>query len=283
MSLIGEPVEQIFVIFLSGGRTGRGVTMETVGLTLGDYFHKAQSGTFTKGDDANTFKMDRWDGKRIIWSDEANVTKFNLDMVKLITGGGYVSVAGKYQDERDQKVTYTPFFTTNTLPKLPNDSATRGRFHISEWYVAPTAEQWDTFKGPDKSERVPDYLYRTSGNGSGILNWLLEGLRDYRENGLVVPEEFKALATDHLSSGDLETQFYAEGIEEDQDRIGSSASAIWTVYQEFYRETHGSDAFVEPTRNAFIRNLEQQFPMTKRGGQKYFKTVRLVEREKHVN
>ena len=48
------------------------------------------------------------------------------------------------------------------------------------------------------------------GEISGILNWALEGWRDYRENGLQVPAAVKNATSEYKSESDTLTAFISE-------------------------------------------------------------------------
>ena len=50
------------------------------------------------------------------------------------------------------------------------------------------------------------------GEISGILNWALEGWRDYNENGLNVPEVVKIATSEYKSESDTLAAFISENV-----------------------------------------------------------------------
>jgi hypothetical protein len=70
----------------------------------------------------------------------------------------------------------------------------------------------------------------------GILNRLLEGLSDYRTNGLAVPPDLKAAAEEYCSSSDMLATFIADEIVLD-DKATLGAQAFYTSYHGWCLQT----------------------------------------------
>ena len=85
------------------------------------------------------------------------------------------------------------FMTTNALPVINGADSAMGR-RIA---LVP----FDKIIPEEK--RDPALPERLRAEASGILNRLLEGLKDYRANGLSIPEDLKAKAEEYVQSSDM--------------------------------------------------------------------------------
>ena len=78
-------------------------------------------------------------------------------------------------------------------------------------------------------------LFAEPENMSGILNWMLEGYRMYRSQGLAMPDSVKQATMDYQMFSDKMGQFFDENI---QEKPGSELrrAAIYTRYKEWCQE-----------------------------------------------
>jgi putative DNA primase/helicase len=91
---------------------------------------------------------------------------------------------------------------------------------------------------PGEADPVFDrkYLYAEA---DGILNWVLEGLRDFRENGLMEPEDVIQAQVTHREQSDsvvrfLEDQFQEEVLVPNED--GSiRTQELYLLYEDWCR------------------------------------------------
>jgi putative DNA primase/helicase len=86
----------------------------------------------------------------------------------------------------------------------------------------------------------------------GILNWLLDGFRLWRESGLEVPEAVRLATDEYRTDQDLVGQFLAAAVVRTSNPESHVTSAqLWHAYQKWCQENA-----VDPmSRNAFGRAL----------------------------
>lgn len=210
-SLLGKTLpEEVFFLHIGSGGNGKGVSLDILKKMLGAYATVGQRDTFTRKNGSNRIPADlaSYDGKRLVLIDELNSNqKLDDALLKDVTGGGVIKAEAKNLNPWE----YTPKFTlhirTNHMPDLPSDRSMVRRFRPIKWTVEVTPQQWDSFTD-DENRDVTDFLYNHE--AAGILNWMLEGLRDYRANGLQTPEDLEVEALDMLEESDIHAQFISQ-------------------------------------------------------------------------
>ncbi len=105
---------------------------------------------------------------------------------------------------------------------------------------------------------------------SGILNWLVDGLLDYLENGLVVPAEIQAATNAYRSEMDLVGEFCDACIENLPDN-SVAARELFEAYESWCRANS-----VKPyTERTFAKIMMQKGFRKKMGRIRLYLDVRL--------
>lgn len=296
MSLWGDILEQRFIVMQGSGGNGKGVVGELLGKSLGDYATPATRDVFLKGRGKRTFEQSLWKNVRVLLGDELEDGKGDRDAVvdeaglKLLSGGDKFSAEGKGLAHAPVKPKFTIFLRTNRFPAFSNDAAMRRRFTPTSWPVAPTADQWDSFKDADHSS-VSDYILSQCDNGprgvrklipyqhgSGFLNWMLEGLRKYREDGnrLQIPADLAKLASDTLLGSDPVASFIRDRLEPSTEGRIQSGDML-AAFDHYYLNGYAGKT-KKPSRNVFygaMREIVSYSDNTK--PRWYFYGYRLIE------
>lgn len=247
-SLLGGNAENKMFIPYGGGENGKTVTVNTIGLIVGDYGISADPTTFyVKSSDGPRTDIARMKGARIVSAAEGTAGKqFDESLIKQLTGGDPVTARYLYGREFNFKPTASIWYHTNHLPKIRD----RDKGIWRRPYPIPFTASIPADK------KVKDYdviLYNEE--GSGILNWLLTGLKlylngdDKTKSGLLFP---KAI-TDAIEQYRIQTDVLAEFMENyvitgnEKDRI--ARGDLWTAYK-----THQDSEKAMPKSkfNAFI-------------------------------
>ena len=100
------------------------------------------------------------------------------------------------------------FFVTNHLPQCSDDPAFWRRLVLIEFKASFVDEPGQ--RGPERYTRDPAMGDRLRGQGSQLLNWLLEGLRSYLEQGLNPPEQVRAAKSSYKSDMDYVARYIEE-------------------------------------------------------------------------
>lgn len=191
---------------------------------LGDYSAKSKPDTlaYTGKPNANAASEDvaRLKGKRFVSISEPNKT-MHLDVAKVkdMTGGGTQTARFLHENSFQFKPEFKIFIDTNYRPRVTDETLfTSGRVHVLPFERHFSADEQEK----DLSEKLAE-------EKSGILNWLLDGLRMYKEAGKLEPCEESLKATEeYREDSDKIGQFWAECMEESKENCKGGA-----VYRQF--------------------------------------------------
>jgi putative DNA primase/helicase len=236
-ALIGKVIDQIFVVHTGSGGNGKGVFLDVNSRVMGEYATVGQRESFIRKNNSNRIPADiaSMEGKRIVLVDELNDNQRMDDaLLKDISGGGSIKAEAKNVNPWEYTPKFTLHFRTNHMPDIPSDPSIVRRFHLVKWMATPTSIEWDTFRD-DNHRSVDDYLFQEA---PGILNWLLEGAREYLKNGLSTPEDLEKEALAVLKENDPFLIFASENLatQENYKLEGHklhSAYAQWFKHNEF--------------------------------------------------
>lgn len=224
-ALTGSVAEDcLFMLFGPATRNGKTTLTEAVMSVLGDYSAKSKPDTlaYTGKPNANAASEDvaRLKGKRFVSISEPNKT-MHLDAAKVkdMTGGGTQTARFLHENSFEFKPEFKIFIDTNYRPRVTDETLfSSGRVHVFPFERHFPAEEQEK----DLSEKLLQ-------EKSGILNWLLEGLRMYLETGRLIPCEESIKATEeYREESDKLGQFWAERMEESKDNVKGGA-----VYKAF--------------------------------------------------
>lgn len=189
LSLSGNIYEECFFIFYGPrGRNGKSTLIETI-----SYLHGGSSG-YSIQTAAETFAFSPYKNSRIASGDIARMTKYrfisttelpaglNMDtsLLKSLTGGDTIVARRLYQEEKQFKQTGKIYMHTNYLPYTSD----RTLFSSQRVYVVP----FDRYFSQEERDRGLKTRLIEPENLSGIFNWLLEGFKIYKEEGLNPPK-----------------------------------------------------------------------------------------------
>lgn len=227
-TLVGEQ-SQIFVVHIGDGGNGKGVVLDVSHQIMGTYATTGQHETFTRKSGSNRIPADlaSYDGKRMVVVDELNDgQKMDEALLKNVTGGGTIKAESKGQNPWEYKPRFTLNFRTNYMPELPADPSTLRRFKLLKWVATPTSREWDTFKSKEHRQ-VDEFLLQEA---PGILNWLIEGAREYLENGLQTPPDLEVDALEALEAQDDFLAFMDECTHKTHDATRVKGSAVYDAF-----------------------------------------------------
>jgi putative DNA primase/helicase len=234
-TIIGEVIDQIFAFHIGTGGNGKGVFLDTCSYVLGDYATTGQRESFIRKSNSNRIPADiaSMEGKRMVLVDELNDNqKMDEATLKDLTGGGIVKAEAKNMNPWEYTPKFTLHFRSNYMPELSAVRSIIRRFRPVKWDAEPTAEEWESYTSPHHST---PFQYLTKQESAGILNWILDGTRDYLEHGLQVPEDLQKEAISMLEGEDPFLIFMAENAE---NHVGSrvDGAKLYTAFKEWYEQ-----------------------------------------------
>ena len=217
--------EQFWLFYGATTRNGKSTLAETISHVLGTYATAALPETLAqrKNKDSRAASGDvaRLDGARLlVMSEPPRRMLFDVALLKTLLGRDKITARQLYERE----FTFTPKFklilNTNSLP-LVNDNTL---FSSGRVVVIPFTKHFE----PAEQDKTLKTRLQSSENASGILNWLLDGLRLYRAEGLKQPPSIVKATEEYRKSSDKVGLFISECLHPCKQNC--AASAVYSVY-----------------------------------------------------
>jgi len=193
------------------GSNGKSVFVQTLANVLGDYGTKMNPDSFTakkfdkSGADASPDMM-RLDKARFVYTSELKQeSKLNEALIKDITGGEDIVARALYGDIKQFKPTGVVWLTTNYKPVIEGTDGAiweRLKFIPFEAYI-PVEEQ---------DHDLVDKL--SSQECDGIMNWIIEGAKEYTKQGLNIPNNITNNNEAYRKELDVVQMFIDDNIED---------------------------------------------------------------------
>ena len=139
-----------------------------------------------------------------------------------------------YGAEFEFKPKFALVMATNALPVIDGGDAALARRLILLPFASVVPEH----------RRDPALGRKLEGEASGILNRLLQGLREYREIGRAVPQDLKAALAAFVASSDMLSSF----LEVATERVEGKAVGARELYRSYrsWCESSGIRSLSEP-------------------------------------
>ncbi|APR54839.1 DNA primase [Sphingomonas koreensis] len=230
LSLTGDIGEQKLAFYHGKGRNGKSTMVDAWAHVAGDYGGSVGIETFLdqgrgrKGGDA-TPDLARLPGIRFLRTSEPEKgAKLAEALIKLITGGEEITA----RHLNKGFFTFLPSFKVtvsgNHKPKITgHDDGIWRRVMLVPWDVQIPADEVD--------KKLPEKL---KAEASGLLNRLLEGLVDWRENGLIEPDTVKAATAKYREQSDQLGRFLSE-CTRDQSGARSKSSVLFKLFNAWVK------------------------------------------------
>lgn len=217
-SLTGDTGEQKLCFFYGKGRNGKSTLVDAWGVVSGDYGETVPIETFLdqgRGRNAGAATPDLalLPGVRFLRTSEPEKgAKLAESLIKLVTGGEPIQARHLNRDYFKFRPSFKLTMSGNYRPSINGtDEGIWRRVALVPWSV--------TVAKPDAT-----LLSKLAAESSGILNRLLDGLRDYLEGGLCLPEEVSVATADYREDSDPLGRFLASCVAIEQgSRVQSSA------------------------------------------------------------
>lgn len=246
--LTGNPKEECFLIFYnSTTRNGKTTTAETMAKVFGDYACSIQAESLAcrqnkNGSQAND-DIARLHGVRLVNCPEpAKNMRLDEGLLKRLTGNN--TITARHLNERffDFPCTFSIVLDCNHLPSVTDMSI----FDSGRVLVLPFERHFDE---KEQNKDLKQILAKPE-NLSSALNWALDGLRHYREEGLNPPESVRLASEHYREESDKIRKFLNECLERDP---GSNMKA-GDAYEEFKRWCQNCNLGTESKQN-FLQML----------------------------
>ena len=227
--LTGTTTEECAVILYGrSARNGKSSLCETIAAMLGDYASNANPSTLAEGRSGNgsgpSSDVARLRGVRWVQVPEPP-QQMVLDAAKLktMTGGDTITARFLHENDFEFKPEFKLTINTNYLPRIDDLTLFKSdRIHVIPFERHFTKEERDQKLKTTLS--APEAL-------SGILNWALDGLQDFRQNGLKVSTKMEEALREYARSSDKLGRFIEECLPEHADtKYKIRASSVYADY-----------------------------------------------------
>lgn len=226
MSLPGMILEERLDIWYGSGANGKTTTARVIMKILGDYAKRGAPDLLidTKHDKHPTEIADLC-GARIVFTTEVEQgRKLAESLVKDLTGGDRKKARYMRQDFFEFEQTFSIFLITNHKPIVRGvDEGIWRRIRLIPWDVKV-----------DEKKRKPQEEVITSllSEGSAILNWLIDGLKDWLNENFWIAPEVKLATQLYRGEMDVLSGFLQECCVFDPKRK-VTANQLYERYQEW--------------------------------------------------
>lgn len=238
LSLTGDIGEQKLAFFYGAGRNGKGTWVEAVAHLAGDYAGSIPIESFLetagkrRGDQA-TPDIARLPGVRLLRvSEPEKGSALNEGLIKMVTGGDPVDARHLHKGFFTFLPSFKMTISGNHKPKIKDTSdGIWRRMQLVPWEV--TIPETEVDRG---------LAAKLQGEASGILNRLIGGLLDWRENGLIVPEQVRLATRAYRDSSDELGRFLSALCEVGEDPLACrvKSSRLHDFYSAWCEAAGGS-------------------------------------------
>lgn len=256
-ALTGDTREEcLFILYGASTRNGKGTMMETFMRLMGDYARAAQPSTiglqpFGHNASAPSEDLARLQGARFVSVAEPdrNLT-LSAALLKQMTGNDTITARYLHENSFEYHPQFKLFINTNHLPRV-NDLTL---FQSGRIRLVPFERH---FEENEQDKTLKDFFARPE-NLSGILNWCLDGLKAYLQDGLGEPAPVRRATARYQRENDRVARFMEEC-------LMPSAGARTRTSQVYarYRQWCEDNGERPETSQLFLRALAQKASVTR--------------------
>jgi putative DNA primase/helicase len=241
-SCSGDVGEHILPICYGSGANGKSTLWNAIVELLGDYAMLAPSklllGTTNEHD---TVIASLYQRRLVAISEPDEGSKLREARVKELTGDEQITARRMREDYWSFRRTHKFWLSTNHLPQINGtDEGIWRRIKLIPFRVDLRLV----------TEPIPDYHKLLVGEeGPGILNWLLDGFKDWRANGFIEPKSVIDETRSYRGSSDELGRFISDCCEVSPELVASSSELF-----EAYRNWGG-----QQSQTRFSTSMQSRF------------------------
>jgi putative DNA primase/helicase len=234
-ALTGSIGEHALFFLFGLGRNGKSQFLLTISGIIGDYHRQASIEVFTESStDRHPTELAALMGARLVTAVESEQgRRWSETRIKQLTGGDKISARFMRQDFFDFMPQFKLFIAGNNKPGLRSvDKAIAARVNIVPFSV--------TISDEEKIKDLADVMLNAE--GSGILQWAIEGCLEWQKNGLEPPAVVTDATKEYLANENvLQTWVDERCILDDVQATTLSSHAYhdWKLWTETRKEFTG--------------------------------------------
>jgi P4 family phage/plasmid primase-like protien len=247
--LTGDVSEQKFVFLYGSGRNGKSVLIELISRLLGDYSRKIQTEMLMKqfrSSQGPSPDIVGLHGKRLVYCNETTEGRHLDDArVKELTGGDTLSGRVPYAK------TDVEFPPNHKLVVVGNHQPVISDNSLGMWRRMIVLHFSETIPEDDVDKHL---LEKLTAESPGILNMFLGGLRDWKTNGLMIPDVLQKATDAYRRDQDILADWIDEHCEIGVDHTQKKAD-LYAAYKSWCR----TNGYKNPlTQKRYSRQLTER-------------------------
>ncbi len=244
-SVSDDITEQCFFLLYGIGANGKSVILEILRNILGDYATDTLFATFErKFDRSQSNDLARLHSIRLVTSAESGSTRqLDEERIKAITGGDPITARYLYQEFFQYQPKFKLWMAVNSLPKV-------GDFSDGFWRRVRLIPFNVVFKGENADQNL---IAKLKTELPGIMNWIIEGYRMWKEVGLLPPKTVLQATVDYQNEQDVVAEFLNEHIHRDTT-ARTKAATLYLAFCEWHKEAYTGKPM---TQTAYGRRVSQ--------------------------
>lgn len=224
-TLTGVISEQSFFFLLGSGSNGKNVFIDTIAGLMGEYAKIADPNLITARNDAHTSMVAELRGVRLAMASETDSMHFiNDQRIKDLTGSPRLTGRKMYGNNIDFNNSTKLWVLGNNHPRIKDSShGIWRRIKIVPFNATFTSDT-----------RIANYESILAAERSGILNWMIEGLRQWHAfNNLMEPKIIRDAVDEYREEEDQVGAFARVHLQicDDGNETYEIGNAIYLEYQ----------------------------------------------------
>lgn len=248
-SLLGGSYEDcMFIIHGRSTRNGKSTLMDTLNWILNDYASVIDAKAICKsmiesGVETASPMVASLKGVRFVTMSEPDANaRLDEATIKKYTGGEEIYARALFKQGIRFRPQFTMWMTCNDLPRVCDKSLfSSERLRVIEFNRH--------FSELERDKNLRDELRE---GASGILTWLIEGLKRYRESGLEMNAAMKEVMLGYEKENDTVVLFLEECCKKELEG-GMTATALYNAYKYWARE----NGYFVMTAQRFSREMSK--------------------------
>lgn len=264
-SLTGDTrMECLFILYGPTSRNGKGTTMESILRIMGEYGKNADpamlQAKFNSQSNGPSEEIARLAGARFVnISEPAKKLTIDAALTKRLTGNDTITARYLHENSFEFRPNFKIFINTNHRPNITDLTL----FDSGRIKIIP----FDRHFEENEQDKDLKSTFAKPENMSGILNWMLEGYKLFRSQGLAMPDSVINATEDYRMASDKIAQFCDECLVSKPGAMLRSKS----VYNRYKQWSEANGYHAEGVKNfkvEFLKHYEEDRRRPPDGGEK---------------